>query len=654
MAIIEVAKIQVRRGQELQTGIPRLDPGEFGWAEDTENLYIGKRIAEGAADDNNSRILTNNDLDNIFSLIGSSVTNAISYKYREDVSYISHAVSRKIQSRLDDEVSLASFGVKPSFTATDITLEFQNAINDLFYNQAWNSFERSDARRALIIPAGNYLINGAISLPPYTTLIGQGQDITILTLTSSNTNMFETMDAMGNSISKINNTSNAAANISNMQSGIKRARDVTIQGMTLQYSSSTIAVNTNSLISLDNVLNANIKSVSFKTDYNRASTTTYGLVTGSSKGISIHGTGGSVNGSMATNLCVDISIDECQFDSLVTGVVATGVVVRPVITNSMLNNLGRGIVMQADGVGVAPTNGVFRSNRVENVVAEGIYASTSTNMTNHISENNYFVNVANGPGLDDFVTSSTGATSVIKFFSNGNTSINDYFNRKTIADNTTNPNFYYNPLIAGRVAVNNNTAVTTQTAVVTTASVMKIGLNGQDQMLSIRYQLTNSGVSRKGNLILNIARDGYSSITDTYNYIIDTATVSPNTTDMAANISLSGSDSLVVSGPNAVLNALVGSPDGYYITGNDVYRNLSGYVNKIEAVSNGYKITTNSASPQFDYTTPSELYTLVQAGSNNSYFVTDESQVFDKNYVKLAVQGNTTVTNIEYQIDILT
>ena len=44
MAIIEVAKIQVRRGQELQTGIPRLDPGEFGWAEDTEHLYIGKRI----------------------------------------------------------------------------------------------------------------------------------------------------------------------------------------------------------------------------------------------------------------------------------------------------------------------------------------------------------------------------------------------------------------------------------------------------------------------------------------------------------------------------------------------------------------------------------------------------------------------------------
>jgi hypothetical protein len=62
MAVIEIAKILVRRGQELQTGIPQLDPGEFGWAEDTEHLYIGKRISEGAVDNQNTRILTENDL----------------------------------------------------------------------------------------------------------------------------------------------------------------------------------------------------------------------------------------------------------------------------------------------------------------------------------------------------------------------------------------------------------------------------------------------------------------------------------------------------------------------------------------------------------------------------------------------------------------
>lgn len=41
MAVIEIAKIQVRRGQEQQTGVPPLAGGEFAWAADTENLYIG-------------------------------------------------------------------------------------------------------------------------------------------------------------------------------------------------------------------------------------------------------------------------------------------------------------------------------------------------------------------------------------------------------------------------------------------------------------------------------------------------------------------------------------------------------------------------------------------------------------------------------------
>lgn len=642
MAIIEVAKIQVRRGQELQTGIPRLDPGEFGWAEDTENLYIGKRVVEGAVDDNNTRLLTTNDLDNIFSLIGSSVTNAISYKYREGVSYITHTQSRRLQDRLDDEVNLASFGVVPSFTVTDITSQFQNAINDLFLNDTTKIngvIPRQDARRALILPAGNYSISSVIKLPPYTTLIGQGQDITNLTLISPDTSMFETVDADNNNF------------VAGMQSGIKRAREVTIQGMTLQYSTSTVAVNTPALLALDNVLNATINSVSFKTAYDQVSTTTYGLVTGG-HGISIRGTGGSQQ-SAATNLCENIYIDDCQFDSLVTAVVATGTVVRPMVVNSVLSNLRQGIVMQANGTNRAPTNGLFKSNRFENVVAEAIYASSSTNTTSHVSESNYFVNVGNGNALDDFITTSTGATPVITFRSSGNTSINDYFNRKTVADLTTRSDFYYNPLVSGRVAVNNNTSVSIQTAAVTTASIMKIGLNGQDQMLSVRYQLTNSGLSRKGNLIVNVARDGYSAITDTYNYILDTISISPDTNNMTAT---GGSelDVLVVSGPNTTLDTLIGSPNGYYIVGSNAYRNLSAAVLSITSNDSGYVITTTSASPQFNYTTAGENYTLVESGSDNSIFVADETHVTDKNYVILAVQDNSTVTNIEYQIDILT
>ena len=114
MAIIEIAKIQVRRGQENQTGMPQLDSGEFGWAEDTEHLYIGKRIADGAVDDNNTRILTENDLVNIFSLIapGSSVASTSTYKYRDTLptGYINSVIT-SIGNKLDDSANLTDWGI---------------------------------------------------------------------------------------------------------------------------------------------------------------------------------------------------------------------------------------------------------------------------------------------------------------------------------------------------------------------------------------------------------------------------------------------------------------------------------------------------------------------------------------------------------------
>ena len=91
MAVIEIAKIQVRRGQENVTGVPMLDPGELGWAEDTQNLYIGKRISEGANSDNNTRILTEVDLRNIFNALGGGTTGSVAststYRYRDDLPY---------------------------------------------------------------------------------------------------------------------------------------------------------------------------------------------------------------------------------------------------------------------------------------------------------------------------------------------------------------------------------------------------------------------------------------------------------------------------------------------------------------------------------------------------------------------------------------
>ena len=65
MSIIEVARIQVRRGQENQTGVPQLAGGEFAWAADTEKLYIGLRREDGGSRDANVEILTENSARNL-------------------------------------------------------------------------------------------------------------------------------------------------------------------------------------------------------------------------------------------------------------------------------------------------------------------------------------------------------------------------------------------------------------------------------------------------------------------------------------------------------------------------------------------------------------------------------------------------------------
>jgi len=640
MAVIEIAKIQVRRGQELQTGIPRLDPGEFGWAEDTENLYIGKRVIEGAVDNENTRILTDNDLTNIFSLVGSSVTNAISYKYREDVAYITHNSRRKLQDRLDDDVSLASFGLVVNNSATDITVLFQNAINDLFFNSAWNSTNRVDTRRVLMIPAGTYSISNNILLPPYTTLVGQGSEITKLVLTSTTTNMFKTVDAEGRIFES-----------NNMQSGVKRAREVSIAGMTLQYSTSNNNQSTPALLSLDNVLNAKVEDVFFKTSVDTNSTTTYGLVS-SGIGISMRGTGGGIESGDA-NLCENIEIVNCNFDSLYIGVAGTGTVVRPIITDSLFNNLNRGITLSATA-GLAPTNGVFSLNRFSNIVREGIYTTTSTNRTSHVSENNFFIQVGNGSTLDDFTTTSTNKTPVISFLSKGNKSNSDYFHRRHIANITTATNFYYNPLVTGGTTVDDSATFTSDIRFNTSSTVARIGLNGQDQMITGRYQITNGGLSRKGNLLINLSPDGYSSITDSYDY---TEYMHVMATGIRARAVTNNN---ILSVDTAVYPVFVNSGNlrsNWYITG-DKHRGRAGAITGVSSGTGTILNITLDDTPAFVINDITENFSLLKSENTDISFLTSEKNVVTGNYIELICTNSSvsTLTNsvLEFQIDILT
>lgn len=497
MAVIEIAKIQVRRGQELQTGVPQLDPGELGWAQDTEHLYIGKRISEGASTDENSRILTDSDLENIFNLIGSTVTQVTPYQYRENAVHIT-ASPTTVQVKLDNAVSLTDYGVNASSTATDITIQFQNAVQNIFANA-----ELLDARRKLLIPAGFYILSDTVELPPYTQLEGEGEGLTTITFNNSTTNMFRTVDADGNNF---NDT---------MQSGVKRSREVVVKGMTLEYQSTSNS--SFALLSLDNVLNAKVENVEFRTGIDTTSTTTYGLVS-KGIGIAIRGTGGGI-GSGDANLCENIFITNCKFDSLLTGVEGTGSVVRTVIDNSVFNNLDRGVKMHTLNTLPAPSNGHFHNNRFQNIVKEAIFLGTSTVSSNNVSEHNFFIQVGNGSSLDDSI--STSAYPVIRSYSVGNKSVHDHFQRKFVANSTsTTSTFYYNPLVSGEgVTVIDDTL--TSITVKNVSNVTRFYLTGENQKVDLNYKLytSNGDYARTGQLLVNISGlDQEASISDYYNF----------------------------------------------------------------------------------------------------------------------------------------
>jgi hypothetical protein len=484
MAVLEIAKIQVRRGKENTTGVPRLDPGEFGWAEDTEHLYIGKRIVEGANSDENSRILTENDLSNVFALLGANSTLTIITPYRYRDTILAHTTTTTVQRKLDDYVGLTDFGVAVSATATDITQLLRYAIQDLYQGTDGD-------RRQLNIPAGNYYISSTVELPSYATLVGQGSDITRLIYTSNANSMFKTIDSGdGNG-----------------------AKFVSISGMTLAYASSATS---GALVTLNEASDAVIEDVKFTTS-GTFTMTNYGV------GIELGGQGGN----LAVQKCRNVHINRCEFESLKTGIEGTGTVMYPVITNNVFNNLQQGINFHIFGTDTeAPRNGLIVGNRFENIVKEGIFIGTSSSRTNHVSENNIFRVVGNGAdgnGNPNSDIINSAAYSVITFYGDGNRSINDHFERQVKAYTTSTASaFYYNPLVIGKTTVVSGAVYTATVSASTISNVVKFPLTGIDQKFTVEYSLNDTNYSRKGQLIANITGgtggDVFGSTFDHYDY----------------------------------------------------------------------------------------------------------------------------------------
>lgn len=190
MAVVQISRIQVRRGRKNSVSgtIPTLSSAEFAWAVDTQELFIGNgSVADGAPYVGNTKILTEHD--NILEL-------ASSYRFASDDVSIFTSLSRSLQTKLDETVSVLDFGAVPD-GSTDCTTAFETAFTTLFVDGD------QKYRKVLLIPNGVYLFARDLQISSFVRMRGETREGTVLNFGVNNIRL---LTALGSNLSEFSTT----------------------------------------------------------------------------------------------------------------------------------------------------------------------------------------------------------------------------------------------------------------------------------------------------------------------------------------------------------------------------------------------------------------------------------------------------------------
>lgn len=526
MAVLQISKIQVRRGQELITGVPQLSAGEFAWSTDVQKLYIGNGSTaappsgDGAPSVGNTEVLTVNSISN------GNLFNLESYQYAKSNPVIqtgstNFPVIRTLQAKLDDYVTTRDFG-SIGDGATDDTKALQQAISQLYANTDAATIIN---RKPLRIPAGTYLITGTLYIPPYATIVGDGIDKTIIRqlTTGSAIMQFCGLSAQGHLTYQNDFT---------IQGGIRQPQSIVVEGMTIRYDNGLAEQGQQGLIEADCVIDGSIKNIKFKGANNTP-------INDSVVGVEIRGLGATTT--------KNLKIENCIFENLSSGVASNYDSTDIHICNNEFRgmtvavNFAYNLTSQAlpytTPTSIGPQHVLIEGNRFENVYAQAIFVGTNTNNVPTFinSTNNEFLNCGN-----KLTTEASQWYEVLGYYTPGNTSSNDYFFRFDENNTTTNTATIIYPTIIstqnspvfleGRTA----RAVTIVPDTVNYQPVLTVAKTQSDQLVKLSYVATQSstGVTRRGDLSV-VTNSTTPVITDAFSYngptdggIVFTATVS--------------------------------------------------------------------------------------------------------------------------------
>ena len=477
MAVIQISRVQVRRGQTSQTGFPQLASGEFGWSIDQQELYIGNgSVSEGAPAIGNTRILTEKD-GSLFVLSSPSYI----YKNGPDGPTVQTGpnenpfISRSLQVTLDDTVNLRKFGGVGD-GVTDDTGAIQRAV-------AYCGKER----KVLILDEGTFIVSGEITVPPYAEIRGAGIGKTQIVNVSSST-IFRTV---GTTVD---------GEVTDISSAANTPMHININGVTFQSPVS----NADSMLKLDCVQDSTIEKCEFIGNPAIASTSTM------ANAIELI----SLDALRVQNL----HIFGCEFKSLGTAITSEYNVENLAISHCDFYNLDYGITLAknlAPGQTEGPEHTTIFRNQFENINNQALYVGQNlSGITTVQSSFNKYINV--GIGYNNALGDLKQTTEVITFKSSGNTSQSDLFSRWQVINTNSLSEFTgsiypiikgpWNGALGGLNLMMPTGFVTQQLAVVPRGSYTSGAFTRNFQTIEIKYTMNRSSpyLFREGTVTITI------------------------------------------------------------------------------------------------------------------------------------------------------
>jgi len=238
MAVVQISRIQLRRGKKNESGLPQLASGELAWAIDTQELYIGNgAVSEGAPAVGNTKVLTEND---------SILDLAESYQYKFDDSTVqtstdpTNPVIRSLQKRLDEgRVNSSSFGIEGTMTQLGATVDYTAALQ----NAIFSLYLSSDPTNAveLEFDPGYYKLTGTVYIPSNVKLVGTGKDSTRFFFVKGGINTGTSLALAGTSVTTAGTYTNISATTLSGD-GVGAVVTVTKTGTGATYTSSNTTV----------------------------------------------------------------------------------------------------------------------------------------------------------------------------------------------------------------------------------------------------------------------------------------------------------------------------------------------------------------------------------------------------------------------------